>query len=204
MTEAAEEMERAIGTPAEQWSELSMVEIGLRLVHGVDTFMPSPETIFYEVSNDAAQLLVREAAEHVDAFDAARKIATANIWNSKAMPASLRAFSVGVMNGTFRRPPEQGGGITKLFLRWQIYEGCKTARDLFGLEIYRQDHKSADSAADLMANLSTEFGHEYAYSTIRDWFLKPSYAKFRNRCEAATSYLNDKKLFELGIIKKLR
>jgi len=204
MMEVALDLEAKIGLPIEQWAELSMARVGLHLVEGVEVVNPTSQKLFYRITDSAAHLLVTQAADSIDAFDAARMVATANIWNSEAMPASLRAFSVGVMNGTFLRPSHQGGGVTNLFLRWQIYSGCHSVHDLFGLSLVRQDHDTPESASDLLANLATEFGHPYSFNTIRDWHKKKSYAKFRNRCDAASAYMRDKYLFDLGVIKILR
>ncbi len=204
MTEVALDMENSIGIPVDKWSELTMVEVGLQLTHGIEIVNPDEQQIFYRVTEDAADLLIAESVSHVDAFDAAMKIAIANIWNWEPMPIRLKAFTVGVLDGRVQRPKQPGGGVTNLFLRWQIYSGCHAARDLFGLPLIRKDYEEPESAADLMANLATEFGHTYSFNTIRDWLNHKNYTKFRERCDAATNYIRDKYLFDLGVTKTLR
>ncbi|WP_138069854.1 hypothetical protein [Sulfitobacter sp. EhC04] len=199
MTELALELEKRAGIPLEEWSKLSMVDVGLRLTSGIEIVNPNPQQIYYRVTDRAALLLVQQATYSVDAFEAARKVVAANVWNSAPLPIKLRAFAVGMLNGTVPRPKQQGGGNTNLFVRWQIYSGCKTAHEMFGLPLVRKDHEPEESAADLMANLASEFDHPFKFNTVRDWLKHKNYTVFRKRCDAATDYMRDKYLFDLGV-----
>ncbi|MCV2892570.1 hypothetical protein [Lentibacter sp. XHP0401] len=203
-SEAAIELEQTLGVPIAMWKDLTMAQFGIQISYGIETVMPNPRTLFYRVTDDAANILVGQASKSPDAFDAAKMIAFANVWNGAPMPASLRAFAARLLNGDESRPKQQGGGITNLFLRWQIYSACQMAHDLFGLDITRQDYDEPNSAADLMSQLADEFGHPYSFNTIRDWFKHKNYTKFRRRCALASGFMTEKYLIDLGVIKQPR
>lgn len=202
--EAAIELEQTLGVPIERWTEMTMPQFGIHMAYGIESVMPNPNKLYYRVTDEAALLLVRQATESPDAFDAAQMIAFANVWNGEPLPACLRAFAANLINRTTQRPKQQGGGVKNLFLRWQIYSACQTAHDLFGLQITRQDYEEPTSAADLMSQLAEEFGHPYSYNTIRDWFKHKSYVEFRRRCKLATYFMDEKYLIDLGVIRRPR
>lgn len=203
ITEAAIELERELNVPISRWNEMTIAQLGIHWAYGIDYVRPNANTLYYQVTDHAACVLAIQATRSPDAFDAAKMIAFANIWNGQPMPEALRHFAARLVNGMQQRPKQQGGGITNFFLRWQIYTACQRAHELFGLSIVRQDYGEQNSAADLLSQLADQFEQTYSYNTIRDWFVHRDYAKFRKRCKHASEYLNEKYLFEIGAIKKL-
>lgn len=204
ITEAALELEQTLGVPIDRWQEMTMAQFGIHMAYGIESVMPNPNKLYYRVTDEAANLLVRQAAESPDAYDAAQMIASANVWNGEPMPPKLRVFAAGLIDRTVPRPKQQGGGVTNLFVRWQMYSACQTAHDLFGLEIIRQDYEEPNSAADLLSNIADEFGHTYSFNTIRDWFKHKNYAKFRRSCKLASGFMDEKYLIDLGVIRMPR
>ncbi|UWR30163.1 hypothetical protein K3758_01055 [Sulfitobacter sp. W002] len=200
--EVIEGLPKLVGMTLPEMRELSLTDLAIALIPGIETINPDPNTVWHRVSDAAAYELYFEGKRNPDAYDTAIEICTRNLHNGAPLPVGLRQLMIGELQGSYKRVkrvgPKPKGDFAR---RWLLYQEAHFIADAFNLHLTRNDASNANSACDVLVNSSEIHGYSIKYNTLRDWCTHSDYAGFRARADRLSNFLKDRYLQSLGVIR---
>ena len=156
--------------------EQMLVSFQVGVDHSTNALLPG-----YLVTEDAAERIVKWAAETSGYFEAVAQICATNLELGTSLPQPLRTFASQVLRGQFRQPkirhrPRNRDWMEKAFL----YSWGFSAHLNFDLTLTRNDvTESRRNACDALSEALGVCGCPRSYSQIKRLFVHKDYARFR-------------------------
>lgn len=200
-----DDIENSNHTAITELARISYVRLALLLCPGVKTIVPSPDQVYYEVTDKAAREISIAAVGNIEAYDMLVEICRSNVMSGKTVPEPMRANCFQLISGEWKGPRKRGARPRQNFGFFFIaYHICRYLSDAYQIPKVRGDGYDENSAADIVSTALSERGLDASYTKIRDFLTHGDHEQSRKIADWVTEMLYEPYLADLGLIRRRR